>query len=137
MNRQKSRQMFIKEAAVYFGVVERTIERRIKKGELNASKVNGRWVVEVVIDTDRTPPPSSVQSNQPPTIEELKQLRSEVKHLRELLARRDTQIDQLNHLLAMQTQQNTELTAKLPDPRPRLTQRLRPLLVQLRLARTE
>lgn len=119
--------MSIKEAASHFGVTYKTIDRRIKAGKLRAKKVSGRWVVEVDIDTDRT----SVQSftsepqNQPPTIEELKQLRSEVKHLRESLARRDTQIDRLNHLLAMQTQQNTELTAKLPAPRPSLTQRLR------------
>lgn len=127
--------MSIKEAAVHFGVVERTIERRIKKGELDASKVNGRWVVEVAIDNDPTPVPTPSSSDNTPSMAELQQLRSEVKHLRSLITGKDTQIDQLHKLLAKSTNQNDALVAKLPSPRVPLAQRLRPVLVSLRLAK--
>ena len=136
-----SKKMSIKDAAVALGVVEKTIQRRIESGKLKAEKVDGKWVVEVVIDTDQTPvktPTTAFRtSEKPPSIEELQHLRSEVKHLRESLSRKDTQIDQLHKLLAKSTNQNDALLAKLPSPRQTLGQRLRPFLVQLRLTQPE
>ena len=118
--------MSIKDAAAYFGVSDKTIRRRIKAGELQAQQSEGRWIVEVV--------QSNVQPDVAPSIGETQQLRAENEHLRQSLARRDTQICQLNTILALQTHQNDSLVAKLPNPRPTLGERLHPLLVQLRLA---
>ena len=134
MSSQKSTQMSIQQAASYFGVAEKTIRRRIKSGKLKAIKRGGRFFVQVVLDSDQTPVHPSVQSNRPPSIEALEQLRSENKHLRQLLAQSKTQIDQLSQLLAMQTKQNSDLVTKLPPPRVPFGTRLRPLLVHLRLA---
>ena len=77
-------------------------------------------------DRPRPAQPYPVQPAVAPSMGEAQQLRAEIEHLRQLLARRDT-------LLAMQTQQNDALIAKLPNPRPTFAQRLHPLLVQLRL----
>lgn len=134
---QMSTQLSIKQAASHFGVAEKTIRRRIEAGKLTAEKVDGRWLVEVVQDTDQTPVRPSVQSNKTPSMASIEQLRSEVKHLRQLIAGKDIQIDQLHKLLAKSTHQNDALVAKLPSPRPKLGERLRPLLVQLRLASPE
>ena len=123
-------QMSIKDAAAYFGVSDKTIRRRIKSGELQAKQSDRRWIVDVVQDNDQTP----VQPDVTPSMAEAQQLRAEIEHLRQSLARRDTQIDQLNTLLAMQTQQNESLVAKLPNPRQTLGERLHPILALLRLA---
>ena len=98
-------------------------------GELQAQQKDGRWIVEVVQSNDQTP----VQPDVAPSMGEFQQLRAEIEHLRESLARRDTQIDQLNTILAMQTQQNDSLVAKLPNPHTTFAERLHPILVQLRL----
>ena len=137
MSNTMSKKMSIKDAAVALGVVEKTIQRRIESGKLKAEKVDGKWVVEVVQDTDQTPVKTPHPAEKPPSIEELQHLRSEVKHLRELLLRSDTQIDQLHKLLAKSTNQNDALVAKLPAPRAKLGDRLRPLLAHLRLTSPE
>ena len=142
--------MSIKDAAAYFGVSDKTIRRRIKSGDLSAKQVDGRWIVEVVQDNERSRDAQEsargypnraaravqtpVQPAVAPSMGEAQQLRAEIEHLRRSLARRDTQIDQLNTLLAMQTQQNDSLVAKLPNPRQTLGERLHPLLTLLRLA---
>ena len=132
--------MSIKDAAAYFGVSDKTIRRRIKSGELQAEQSDGRWSVEVVQDNERSRDRAAravqtpVQPDVAPSMGEAQQLRAENEHLRQSLARRDIQIDQLNTLLAMQTQQNDSLVAKLPNPRQTLGERLHPLLLRLRLA---
>ena len=52
-------------------------------------------------------------------------MQSEITHLRDQLASRDKQIDQLAHLLAMTTQQNGALTNRLPQPRESWLSRLK------------
>ena len=51
-------------------------------------------------------------------------MQSEIAHLREALARRDTQIDQQNKLLAVATQQNGQLLNQLEPPRVSLGEQL-------------
>lgn len=94
--------MSIGEAAVHFGVSEKTIRRRIESGRLKAHKVNRRWVVTVASDVQDT-----VQSNvQCPTDPLVRQLQNENEHLRE-------QVDRLTQLLAVQTHQSASLTKQL------------------------
>ena len=59
----------------------------------------------------------NVQAGQPdvhpPDTATMTQMQSKIDHLREALHKRHTQIEQLNHLLAMQTKQNHQLLAQL------------------------
>ena len=103
MSTQMSRQMSIKQAAAHFGVTDTTIRRRINAGKH--------------------------QSHSPD--ETIKLQQSEINHLREILGKRDTQIKQLNHLLAMQSKQNQQLIAQLPPPRQTITAHIGKLFTKL------
>ena len=115
MDTQTSTHMTIKEAAAHYGVSEKTIRRRIKGGQINAEQINGRWRVypapDSVQDTDQT-------NDHPPdqSTELIEQMKSEIEHLRRQLDTKDTNIDQLNKILAMQTMQNTKLVEQLEAP---------------------
>lgn len=117
--------MTIQEAAAHLKVSEKTIRRRIKDKQLNASKTDGRWHVHVEVDaglsTDRTAPDPL-----------LDQMRTEVKYLREMLDRKDAQIDQQNQLIAMTTQQNGQLLTRLSAPRPSMGERVGRWVARLR-----
>ena len=121
MDTQKSTHMTIKEAAAHYGVSDKTIRRRIKQGRINAEQINGRWYVQPdqdsVQDTDHPGDQSSVQPPEPDTAL-VDQMQSEITHLRDQLQGRDTQIDHLTQLLAMQTKQNTLLVEALDPPQP-------------------
>ena len=116
----------IQEAAAHFQVSTKTIRRWIKARRLKAERVNRQW--RVYPDTD-TMSNVSIQNVHPDV---QAQMQSEIDHLRDALHKRDTQIEQLNQLLAMQTQQNTQLIAQLPAPRPSLTERIGKLFAKLR-----
>ena len=106
-----SRQMSIKQAAAYYQVSDRTIHRWIKARKLRANRRGKRVYVTVSgqnvsnVSTDDT-------------------MQSEIDHLRQ-------QVEKLTSLLAMQTQQNQQLIARLPPPRPSLTERITKLFTKL------
>lgn len=105
----------------HFEVSEKTIRRWIKQGKLQAEKVDGRWLIEI---DDRTPGQYDQSDDRTALI---KQLQSEVEHLRlqmkEQLTEKDKQIDHLQQLLAVSSksiQQLTEQnTRRLEDKRKR------------------
>ena len=113
-------QMTIKEAAAHFKVSDKTIRRWIGQEKVNAERVDGRWCVHVDLDTDQDTDQPIVQPDVQP-----ERMQSEIEHLRDALARRDTQIDQQNQLLAMLTQQNGQLMNQLPPPPVKLLTRLK------------
>ena len=121
--------MSAQEAAAYYQVSDRTIRRWIKAHRLKASRVNGQW--RVYPDTD-TMSDVSRQNVHPAATATMAQMQSEIDHLRDALDKRDTQIEQLNQLLAMQTQQNHQLIAQLPPPRQSLTERIGKLFAKFR-----
>lgn len=53
------------------------------------------------------------------------QMQSEIAHLRDQLSSRDTQIDQLNQILAMTSAQNSALNRQLPAPKKPILDRLK------------
>ena len=116
----------IQEASAHFQVSTKTIRRWIKARRLKAERVNGQW--RVYPDTD-TMSNVSIQNVHPDV---QAQMQSEIDHLRDALHKRDIQIEQLNQLLAMQTQQNHQLIAQLPAPRPSLTERITKLFAKLK-----
>ena len=125
----------VKQAAAHYNVSDKTIRRWIKQGRVNAEQVEGRWQVHVARDDDLPEVQDNVQNDQdndPPdengtgkseeagTSMVIDQMQSEITHLRDQLQGRDTQIDHLTQLLAMQTNQNTLLVEQLdPPPLPR------------------
>ena len=140
MATQTSTHMTIKEAAAHHGVSDKTIRRWIKIGRLNAEQINGRWHVQLdtqqdsVQDTDPPNDPPDVQTSEPNSAL-VDQMQSEITHLRDQLQGRDTQIDHLTQLLAMQTNQNTLLVEQLnppPPPRTSLYTRFTELIAKLK-----
>ena len=109
MNNQTPSQMTIKDYSEYTGLADSTIRRKIKAGLLQAYQVDGRWLVDV--DDNAAPKQSSQTTKQTPSHDDpaplVAQLQSENQHLRD-------QVDKLTQVLAMQTQQNSELTKQLP-----------------------
>jgi DNA-binding transcriptional MerR regulator len=99
--------MTIQEATQHFHVSEKTIRRWIKQGKVEAELRDGRYLVSVTGQSGQT-------VDQTPLIE---QLRSEIDHLREQLARRDEQIDHLTQLMAMQSKTTAALTEQLDTSR--------------------
>lgn len=95
-----TRQLSIQDAQKHFQVSEKTIRRWIQSGKLKAELVDGRYDVQVDRQTDQTTDQTAL----------IDQLRSEIDHLREQLARRDEQIDHAQQLLAMQTKTTAALT---------------------------
>ena len=130
MDTQMSAHMPIKEASEHYGVSDKTIRRRIKQGRIKAEQINGRWRVELEQDTDQTVDQTGVQHPDNPDL--INQMKSEISHLREQLDKRETHIDHLSQILAMQTQQNTQLIEQLNEPRPSVYDRITGLMARLR-----
>ena len=117
--------MTIQAAAAHLKVSEKTIRRRIKDKRLQASKTDGRWLVHVEMDEEQDTDLATDRTDDQPVPDELlHQMRQEVKYLREMLDRKDAQIDQQNQLIAMTTQQNGQLLTRRPAPRPSMGERV-------------
>ena len=123
--------MSTQEAAAHYQVSDRTIRRWIKAKRLKASRVNGQWYVYPDMDKMSDVSRQNVH-NVHPSNDTTKQMQSEIDHLRQALDKRDTQIEQLNQLLAMQTQQNHQLIAQLPPPRQSIAERITRIWTGLR-----
>ena len=116
-----TKRLTIPEVAKALGISIKSVRRRIEKQELEAEKVNGKWIVDI---SDQLRENSGQDSDQSELIDTL---RDEIKHLRELLERRDLQndsmsqqIDHLSQLLAVahrSLQQVTEKFQLLEDRR--------------------
>lgn len=116
-----TKRLTILEVAKALGISIKSVRRRIEKQELKAEKVNGKWIVDI---SDQLRENSGQDSDQSELIDTL---RDEIKHLRELLERRDLQndsmsqqIDHLSQLLAVahkSLQQVTEKYQLLEDKR--------------------
>ena len=116
-----TKRLTIPEVAKALGISIKSVRRRIEKQELEAEKVNGKWIVDI---SDQLRENSGQDSDQSELIDTL---RDEIKHLRELLERRDLQndsmsqqIDHLSQLLAVahkSLQQVTEKYQFLEDKR--------------------
>lgn len=119
----------VKEAAVALGVSERTLQRHIAVGKVKSKLENGRRLV-YVNDNDieaTTDVPVDVQQLLNEKDAHIEQLKSEIEHLRQVLAetqrqleesssRSDTIILQLTRQLDSLTEQNQLL---LEDKRPK------------------
>ena len=124
-------QMTIQAAAAHLNVSEKTIRRWIKNGRLKASKINKRWQVCVEVDAAVDADQTAVQHRED---EPVLQMRTEIKYLREMLDRKDTQIDQQNQLIAMTAQQNGQLLNQRPAPRRSMGERVGRWVARLREA---
>ena len=108
------------EASKKLNVSSQTVKRWIREGKLKGHKSEGRWYVQ----TDDPTFDQHMVNNNGSSVEHL---RDEIKHLRELLERRDLQndsmsqqIDHLSQLLAVahkSLQQVTEKFQLLEDRR--------------------
>ena len=80
------------QAAQQLNLSSKSVKRWLKRGKLNGEMVNGKWYVQ----TDRTFE-HYLKANVPMDAQlALEQLQDETRHLRELLANRDTQIESMN-----------------------------------------
>ena len=82
----------VNQAAQRLNLSPKSVKRWIKGGKLNGEKVNGKWYVQA----DRTFEHYLNANVQMDTQLALEQLQDETRHLRELLANRDTQIESMN-----------------------------------------
>ena len=80
------------QAAQQLNLSSKSVKRWLKRGKLNGAKVNGKWYVQA----DRTFEHYLKANVQMDTQLALEQLQDETRHLRELLANRDTQIESMN-----------------------------------------
>ena len=127
MDTQTNSHLTLKEYATVHGVSETTVRRRIRAGLLEAELRHGRYFI---VDGEHETSQSEHEDSQPEQANGLSpavvnQMQSEITHLRDQLASRDKQIDQLSHLLAMTTQQNGTLTKRLPQQRESWLSRLK------------
>ena len=129
MNSQPNSHLTIADYAARHGISESTIRRRIKAGLLDAELRSGRYMIHDD-EADDGLPSQDEHVDQPDekAVDRLiAQMQSEIDNLRDQLSNRDTQIDQLNQLLAMTTQQNSTLTQQLPAPKQPILTRLKSL----------
>lgn len=123
---QTNSHVTIADYAARHGISESTIRRRIKAGLLDAELRGGRYMIADDVADDGL----TSQDEQPDRGADerlVDQMQSEIDNLRGQLSNRDTQIDQLNQILAMTTAQNSTLTQQLPAPRKPILDRLKSL----------
>ena len=89
----------IQEAAILLGISESTLRRRIRAGQVNARQVETpqgfKWLVEIEnIEVDHQVVHHVTE------IDAIEELKARVQSLETQLGVKDTQIDQLHHLLA-------------------------------------
>lgn len=87
------------QASKHFGVSAKTIRRWIRSGRLKAEQVDGRWVVHLEAHDGLHNAHDGALSGH--LREQLARADSEIAHLRDQLARRDEQMDHLTQLLAI------------------------------------
>ena len=95
--------MTASEAALHFKVSSQTIRRWIQSGKLNGIKENDQWHVEI----DQQHHATSVEHG---VAHDVEHLMDEIRHLRELLERRDEEIDRLTQLLGLAQKSIDRLT---------------------------
>ena len=116
MDAQTNNHLSIAEYATRHGISATTVRRRIRAGVLAAEMRHGRYFI-----TDNEPDNNAAEQETSQNEQVHNQAdQSEIAYLREQLATKDKQIDQLSKLLAMTTQQNTAITKQLPPPRQTL-----------------
>jgi len=128
-----SRQVSIKEAAELLGVSRKTVERRIKSGQLSATKEGRCYVVDLPDDIELP----SLSGHQPATVAtetrlaamevELEAVRGERDRLIGQLADASRQVDQLTATVFQMSQTQKLLTARAESrrQRPGVIQRIR------------
>ena len=82
----------VNQAAQQLNLSSKSVKHWLKGGKLNGEKVNGKWYVRADTTFEHYLN-ANVQMN---TQLALEQLQDETRHLRELLASRDTQIESMN-----------------------------------------
>ena len=82
----------VNQAAQQLNLSSKSVKHWLKGGKLNGEKVDGKWYVQADSTFEHYLNPN-VQMN---TQLALEQLQDETRHLRELLASRDTQIESMN-----------------------------------------
>ena len=82
----------VKQAARKLNLSSKNVKRWLKSGKLNGEKVDGKWYVQADTIFEHYLNPN-VQAE---TQLALEQLQEETRHLRELLANRDSQIESMN-----------------------------------------
>ena len=82
----------VKQAARKLNLSSKNVKRWLKSGKLNGKKVDGKWYVQADATFEHYLNPNVHVETQLA----LEQLQEETRHLRELLANRDTQIESMN-----------------------------------------
>ena len=84
-------QLTINQAAQQLNLSPKNVRRWLKSGKLNGEKVDGKWYVQADNTFERYLNPNAHMDTQLA----LEQLQDETRHLRELLANRDSQIESM------------------------------------------
>ena len=82
----------VNQAAQQLNLSSKSIKHWLKRGKLNGEKVDGKWYVQVDTTFEHYLNPNVQMDTQLA----LEQLQDETRHLRELLANRDNQIESMN-----------------------------------------
>ena len=82
----------VNQAAQQLNLSSKSVKRWLKRGKLNGEKINGKWHVHADSTFEHYLNPSVHMDTQLA----LEQLQDETRHLRELLASRDSQIESMN-----------------------------------------
>ena len=88
------------QAAQRLNLSSKSVKHWLKLGKLNGEKVNGKWYVQADTTFERCLNADA----QTDTRLALEQLKDETRHLRELLANRDSQIESMNQQIERLTQ---------------------------------
>ena len=108
--------MTVEQYAQTHGLNPETVRRYIRQGKLKAHRVGRRYEIGTYDNTHDM------------THDNIQQLLSEKDDRIKQLSQQN---ERLTSLLAMQTQQNQQLIAQLPPPRPSLTERITKLFTKL------
>ena len=82
----------VNQAAHQLNLSSKSVKRWLKRGKLNGEKVDGKWYVQADSTFEHYLNPNVQMDTQLA----LEQLKDETRHLRELLASRDSQIESMN-----------------------------------------
>ena len=115
--------MTVEQYAQKHGLNPETVRRYIRLGKIKAHRVGRRYEIDTYHNKDDTTHDKIQQF----LLEKDKRIKQLTQHNEQLIK----QNERLTQLLAMQTQQNHQLIAQLPPPRPTIAARITKLFTKI------